>query len=139
MPRKTLSNGAKVEKLKKKELDDFKKKLLTLKEEIMKELKINEAAGLEAARQEEEVRDLADQAADSYDQDIAYGISEVERARIMEINKALERIEEGTYGICRISKKPIPKTRLDALPFATVTVDVQEQLEKGEIEDPDRK
>ena len=129
----------KAEKLKKKELEEFKKRLLHMKDELMKELKTNEEAGREATAHEEGVRDLADQAADSYDRDIAYGISKAERARVLEINKALERIEAGTYGICRISKDPIPKTRLEALPFATVTVEVQAQIENGEIEDPDPK
>jgi DnaK suppressor protein len=136
MPRKTIK-PVKAEKLKKKELDTFKERLLKLREELYKELKMNEEAGLEAGKGED-VKDLADQASDNLDRELAYNISETERARLEDIDKALGRIKEGTYGVCRISKKPIPKARLEALPFATVTVDIQELLERGEIEDPDR-
>jgi DnaK suppressor protein len=137
MPKKTVK-PLKAEKLKKKELDAFKVKLLALREELYKELKINEEAGLEAGSGEE-VKDLADQASDNFDRELAYNISETERHRLEDIDRALERILDGSYGICRISKKPIPKPRLEALPFVTVTVDVQAQLESGEIEDPERR
>ncbi len=45
----------------------------------------------------------------------------------------LEKIEEGTYGICDLSQEEIPLKRLDAIPYATMTVKTQEKFEKGLI------
>jgi RNA polymerase-binding transcription factor DksA len=45
------------------------------------------------------------------------------RAAIEEIDLALERIEAGTYGICRVSGEPIPEERLEAIPWATERVE----------------
>jgi RNA polymerase-binding protein DksA len=45
------------------------------------------------------------------------------------IDHALERIEEGTYGICEVTGKPIPVERLRALPWATMTVEAAEQVD----------
>ena len=47
-----------------------------------------------------------------------------------EIEEALKRIEEGTYGICELTGKAIPKSRLNAIPWARYTVKAQAQLEK---------
>ena len=42
-----------------------------------------------------------------------------------------EKIEEGTYGICDITGEEIPLARLEAVPYATMTVKAQEKFEKG--------
>jgi RNA polymerase-binding transcription factor DksA len=47
-----------------------------------------------------------------------------------QVKRALEKIEEGTYGICDISLEPIPRARLQAMPYAIMTVQAQELLEK---------
>jgi RNA polymerase-binding transcription factor DksA len=49
---------------------------------------------------------------------------------IYEIEEALKRIEKGTYGICELTSKPIPKTRLEAIPWTRFTVQAQAQLER---------
>ncbi len=43
----------------------------------------------------------------------------------------MEKIDEGTYGFCDITKKEIPKARLQAIPYATMTVEAQNKMEKG--------
>ena len=53
-----------------------------------------------------------------------------EQDALYEIDQALKRIELGTYGICEMSGKPIPRARLEAIPFARFTVECQSQLEK---------
>ena len=52
---------------------------------------------------------------------------------IKQIDNALERIEEGTYGICEITGEQISKKRLEAIPYATMTREAQEKIEKGLI------
>ena len=49
---------------------------------------------------------------------------------MFEIEEAIKRIEKDTYGTCEITGKPIPKARLDAIPWARFTVEAQAQLEK---------
>jgi len=53
-----------------------------------------------------------------------------EQDALYEIDEALKRIELGTYGKCEMSGKPIPRARLEAIPFARFTVECQSQLEK---------
>ena len=47
---------------------------------------------------------------------------------VHDIDHALERLDEGTYGICEVTGKPIPVARLRAIPWATMTVEAAEQL-----------
>lgn len=72
----------------------------------------------------------ADAGSDTYDRDFALSLLSHENDVLYEIDQALHRIELGTYGICEISGKPIPRERLEAIPFARFTVDVQSRLEK---------
>ena len=59
------------------------------------------------------------------ERDRALQISAREREEIAEIDAALARIDEGTYGICVVSGKPIPKERLEAIPHASMRVEVK--------------
>jgi DnaK suppressor protein len=72
----------------------------------------------------------ADAGSDAYDRDFALSLLSQEQDALYEIDQALKRIELGTYGICEMSGKPIPRTRLEAIPFARFTVECQSQLEK---------
>lgn len=72
----------------------------------------------------------ADAGSDAYDRDFALSMLSKEQGSLYEIDEALKRIEDGSYGICEISEKPIPHARLEALPFTRYTVDCQAELEK---------
>jgi RNA polymerase-binding transcription factor DksA len=72
----------------------------------------------------------ADAGSDAYDRDFALSLLSQEQDALYEIDQALKRIELGTYGICEMSGKPIPRARLEAIPFARFTVECQSQLEK---------
>lgn len=74
----------------------------------------------------------ADAGTDAYDRDFALRLLSHEHDALYEIDQALSRIEAGTYGICEASGKPIPHERLQAIPFARFTVDVQSRLEREE-------
>lgn len=75
----------------------------------------------------------ADAGSDSYDRDFALNLISQEQDALYEIEEALRRIELGTYGTCEVSGEKIPKARLEAIPFARLTVQCQEQLEKEEM------
>jgi len=77
-----------------------------------------------------------DAGSDAYDRDFALNLLSKEQDAVQEIHAALERIVAGTYGICGISGKRIPQARLEAIPFARLTVECQSQWEQ---ENPNRK
>ena len=72
----------------------------------------------------------ADAGSDAYDRDFALSLLSQEQDALYEIDEALKRIEQGTYGICELCNKPILHARLEAIPLARFTVDCQSQLEK---------
>jgi RNA polymerase-binding transcription factor DksA len=72
----------------------------------------------------------ADAGSDAYDRDFALSLLSQEQDALYEIDEALKRIEQGTYGICELCNKAILHARLEAIPFARFTVDCQSQLEK---------
>jgi RNA polymerase-binding transcription factor DksA len=72
----------------------------------------------------------ADAGSDAYDRDFALSLLSQEQDALYEIDQALKRIEVGTYGVCEMSGKQIPRARLEAIPFARFTVECQSQLEK---------
>lgn len=120
--------------LKPEEIKEFKQKLLELRNKITGA--INEA--------KDEVKELdeskgysqhqADEGTDDFGKTINMEVSNREYLILKQIDRALEKIDEGTYGFCDITKKEIPKARLQAIPYATMTVDAQQKLEKGLLE-----
>ncbi len=72
----------------------------------------------------------ADAGSDAYDRDFALSMLSKEQGSLYEIDEALKRIEDGTYGVCELCQKPIKHDRLEALPFTRYTVDCQAELEK---------
>lgn len=72
----------------------------------------------------------ADAGSDAYDRDFALSMLSKEQGSLYEIDEALKRIEDGTYGFCEICEKPIKHERLEALPFTRTTVECQAELEK---------
>ena len=72
----------------------------------------------------------ADAGSDAYDRDFALNLLSQEQDALYEIEEAIKRIEGGTYGVCEVCGKSIPHARLEAIPFARLTVDCQSQLER---------
>jgi DnaK suppressor protein len=71
-----------------------------------------------------------DAGSDAYDRDFALSVLAKEQDALYEIEEALKRIRRNTYGVCELSGKKIPHTRLEAIPFARLTVECQGQWEK---------
>lgn len=72
----------------------------------------------------------ADAGSDAYDRDFALSLLSQEQDALFEIDEALKRIVKGTYGVCEMSGKNIPKARLEARPFARFTVECQNEIER---------
>jgi RNA polymerase-binding protein DksA len=74
---------------------------------------------------------LADTATETYDRELDYTLEENSEHVLAEIDAALKRIEEGTYGICTNCGKQIAEERLEALPWATLCIDCARDRERG--------
>jgi DnaK suppressor protein len=75
---------------------------------------------------------LADLGTDNYDQEFTLGLIENEQTTLELINEALSRMETGTYGLCIDCAEPIPKPRLQAIPYAKHCIKCARKLEGGE-------
>lgn len=80
---------------------------------------------------------MADLGTDCYEQEFTLELMDSERKVIAEIDHALNRIEEGTYGVCEIGGEPIPKQRLEAIPWARFCVGCAGLLERGVVKRED--
>ena len=74
---------------------------------------------------------MADIGTDNYEQEFALDLMDGERKLLQEIDDALQRIGEKTYGICEATGKPIAKARLKAKPWARYCVKYARMLEQG--------
>lgn len=72
----------------------------------------------------------ADAGSDAYDRDFALSLLGKEQDALYEINEALKRIENGTYGICEGTGQKIMEERLEAMPFARYGIVWQEKIER---------
>lgn len=66
---------------------------------------------------------MADMGTDNYEQEFTLGLVEKDRGLLREINTALAKIQNGTYGICEGTGKPISKPRLEAQPWARHSIE----------------
>ncbi|MDO5554618.1 MAG: TraR/DksA C4-type zinc finger protein [Planctomycetia bacterium] len=109
------------------ELETYKKKLLTLRSRIrgvvstLSKSTIASDTDFEAGRSSSSFHS-ADLGADSFDQEFSMSLMETGSGRVQEIDDALSRIEDGTYGVCENCGSRIPKARLEALPYAAVCI-----------------
>jgi len=120
--------------LKPEEVQKFKEDLLKLRFKITGNIKEAKEEVKELDESKGYSQHQADEGTDDFGKTINMEVSNKEYGIIKQIDRALEKIEEGTYGICDISGKEIPKARLLAIPYATMTVDSQEKFEKGLLE-----
>ena len=106
----------------------YYKNLLDLRERLL-----NQMSGLAKESAEEMASyslHMADSGTDNFDRDFALSLLSSDQDAIYEIEEALKRIEKGTYGVCELTGKNIPKARLDAIPWTRFTVEAQAQLER---------
>lgn len=73
----------------------------------------------------------ADEGTDDFNRTISLQVSNEELQVLRQIERALEKIDESTYGICDVTGEEIPLKRLEAIPYANMTVKAQERFEKG--------
>ena len=114
-------------KLSKKELDDYRTLLLAKRKQLVGMLNGMEDEALRSSggNLSNMPVHMADMGSDVYDQDFTLGMAETERAILDEIDAALQRIADRTFGVCQMTGKPISKARLDAKPWAKYSIEAE--------------
>ena len=95
----------------------------------------NQSDALEIAATDDGVKDVADQSVKDLSQEIEYRLSERESQLVADIDQALLRIDEGSYGVCARCGKEIPERRLEAIPTARYDAECKSIIEQGAGED----
>jgi DnaK suppressor protein len=114
--------------LTKNELQEFEEKLLTRKEQIKKNLE--DAYGMIAQMRGMDLHEEGDLAAVATETDIDNAIANQQRRELAEIDIALGKIKDGTYGICEMCEEPIGRARLEVKIFARYCIVCREITEK---------
>ena len=112
----------------KRELKAFKERLLLQREIMLKG--ISSKTDASAAPVEVEGGDVCDIASSDRDMELRLRLNEREREKLRDIEEALERVEDGSFGICDKCGEKIPIGRLKAMPFTTVCVKCKSEEEK---------
>ncbi|MDX2187883.1 MAG: TraR/DksA C4-type zinc finger protein [Opitutaceae bacterium] len=76
---------------------------------------------------------MADAGTDTFDRDFALSLVSSEQEALTEIEAAIKRIKDGSYGICEVTGKPIAKERLTAVPFTRYSAEAQKEIEKNRM------
>lgn len=134
---KVSSTRTKKRSLTSADTEHFKQMLLKKRREILRNVNEFEDEALKKSRLDASGDlssmpiHMADIGTDNYEQEFALGLMDSERKLLKEIDEALERIEQQTYGICEGTGKPIPKVRLEAQPWTSYCVEYARKLEQG--------
>ncbi len=112
-----------------RQMEYFRQKLLSWKEEILRESK--ETLG-HLQDENHIMPDVADRASSETDRSLELRTRDRQRKLISKIDSALKRVADRSYGYCEETGDPISLKRLDARPIATLSIEAQERHEKRE-------
>ena len=100
--------------------------------QLLESYQRDKAAG--NAQPDDGIQDLADKAASAYSKELNFSLSDGERNMLMQIDEALVRVREGSFGVCTNCGTTIGEKRLDAIPWTAFCIDCQELQEKGMLQ-----
>ena len=123
------STAAKPVKMNKKELEKYRRLLEDKKASLSAEIAKTRSAEEETT--EESTQDIADKAVSSYTREFLYSLTDGERGTLLQIDEAIGRVDDATYGLCANCGQSMAEKRLTAVPWAAYCVDCQELAEKG--------
>jgi DnaK suppressor protein len=108
-----------------------RERLQNLKEELLRVRRSMEEDERQRSEEERDIQlDSGDMSQEMFTREMDATIGEQVERRLKDVDRALEKIEEGTYGICDDTGEPIPKGRLEAVPEAIRTVEAQQRYER---------
>ncbi|HTU89489.1 MAG TPA: TraR/DksA C4-type zinc finger protein [Gemmataceae bacterium] len=105
------------------------KSLLSRRSDIRKKL-ADELDGLRNLKGADATGDSADVAFESGSEEMASQLAELDSRELLQIERALQRLKQGTYGVCEACGSKIPVGRLNALPYTTLCIACQREMEK---------
>lgn len=123
----------------KDEYAPYKKLLLSLREKLVGKVDYMQEEALKKSRQDASGDlsnvpiHMADVGTDNYERELMIELIQNGEDGVRNIDDALERIEEGTFGICEACEKKINKERLKAVPYASLCINCQREEELGNI------
>lgn len=112
------------------------KLLLELRQHVTDELEIHTADTLKRSNRDDSGdlsgygQHMADAGTDTFDRDFALSLVSNEQEALYEIEEAIQRIFDGTYGVCEATEEPIDNERLLAVPFTRFSLEGQRQMER---------
>jgi DnaK suppressor protein len=109
-------------------LEKFKKLLIEARAKILNNAMHSQAEALKLKH--EDIIDETDHAAAIVQQGVALNVQEMNRYLLKEIGHALEKFEDGSYGICEDTEEPIEEARLEAQPWTRYCVEAAELREQ---------
>jgi DnaK suppressor protein len=108
-----------------------KERLQDLKEELLRVRRGMEEDERQRSEEERDTQlDSGDMSQEMFTREMDATIGEQVERRLKDVDRALQKIDEGTYGICDDTGEPIPKGRLEAVPEAIRTVEAQQRYER---------
>ena len=110
----------------------FRKTLLQVREEIVEGIRQRDVSA--QAIGQNGIQDIGDESVTISNRHLLMSLSESERGKLMEVDEALDRIENGTFGICEECGESIAMKRLEVVPDARYCIECQENLEKASRE-----
>ena len=114
-------------------IETLQARLLQQRQDIVNMYKRDQRAGQEAS--DDTTDDIVDRANNAYHRELMFALSDGERGLLLQVDEALKRIEQGTFGLCVHCGVAISAARLQAVPWARYCIDCQELQEKGMLED----
>lgn len=124
-------------KLTKKEVREFERMLLEKRSELVGDVENLTHQALSGPQDSGGLSHMpihmADMGSDNWEQEFTLGLIENERTLVREIDQALERVKNGTYGVCLATHQPIDLTRLRAKPWAKYCIEYARLRELGRV------
>ena len=117
------------------EMVQIRSRLVQMLSDMQKDIEheVHNASDRDAAH----INDTSDMATDAAEGDLALRIAESETVEASEIERAIEKVDAGTYGICEVCNKPIGADRILFLPYVTMCIKCQELAEIRKRTDED--
>ena len=113
-------------------IDVIRERLSSQRQEILDLYKHDLRVGQESS--DEASEDIVDRANNAYQREFMFNLSGGERRLLRQVESALERLDQGEYGVCDHCQQPIGAQRLKAIPWALYCVDCQEKEERGSLD-----
>ena len=133
-PKEKRTNTELVESEIAKKWKKYYKLLIDLRAHVSDEINLHTADTLKHNARDDSgnTSSPADSGTDSFDRDFALSLVSSEQDALVEIEEAILRIKDGSYGICEITEKAIPAARLSAVPFTRYSVEGQAEHERNQ-------